>query len=297
MAELISKFYWHWPAVCSYYRQQGHTATTGTNHTLTGTGAVYCNTASLSDPAFDGLALPPVGDTDVIVRFHNASSSTNTQGVVFASTASETGYLLQIQGNSPATVSFWKLGGTGAGFKHSSAGYQTIATGNDSYFYKAEIRDADIKIYSASTVDGLYTLRYTFTDTEHRGTDVRLRSGAISTASTGKHLDYLSVDEIVAPIPDPPPWPDGTYDVSWSANGGADTASSTLYVGDIFEYASPTFCATIKRQSRQNQQVLSMALMLTLMSLALLLHPNNGKYNAHKRNGSINAFCCSGFGH
>ena len=186
--------------------------------------------------------MPPVGDTDVIVRFHNASSSTNTQGVVFASTASETGYLLQIQGNSPATVSFWKLGGTGAGFKHTSSGYETIPTGDDSLFYKAEIRAADIKIYSASTVDGLYTLRYTFADTEHRGTDVRLRSGAISTASTGKHLDYLSVNEIVAPIPDPPPWPDGTYDVSWSANGGADTASSTLYVGGhLFEYSSPAF--------------------------------------------------------
>ena len=229
----------------------GHTNTAGTAFSLSPSGNLYHTGSTLVDPEFDGLSLPPAGDRDLIVRFYHASSANAACGVTFCSTGTGVGYLMQLQGTTPASVSLWKLGGTSSGFIATIFPEQLVDPANYSVFYKAEIRDADIKIYTSSAVDGTYTLRYTYADTEHRGTSLRIRAANTASSTTGKHIDYLSLAEVVTPPADPPPFPDGTYDVSWSANGGADTATSKMYVADIFEYASPTFALRSKAISSE----------------------------------------------
>ena len=217
----------------------GHTNTGATTFGLSG-GAVYNTSAAVVDPEFGGLSLP-TGDRDLIMRFNNESSLNNQCGFTFCSTGSEQGYLLQMYGGTSGIVALYRRGGSSDALLATFSSVETVAVNTSSLFYKVEIRDADLKVYTSPTVDGTYTLRGTYADTEHRGSQLRIRGQVAGASGTGNHVEYASLASYTAPIPDPPPWPDGTYDVSWSANGGADTASSTLYVGDIFQSSVPSF--------------------------------------------------------
>lgn len=187
-------------------------------------GYMYHGSSTLHYMQVVGLVM----SADFDLEFHTERVSTDASRVLaieFFADGTD-GYMLQAQGTSADTLALWK----------KTAGNYSLITSSVTTRNK-------VSLVNRGNVAQLFIndVLWLTLDTDYRGGGLYFRGNGISSGGTGKRMDYIQYDDYVAPPPEPPPWPDGEYDVSWSSDGTADTATSKLFVADIFEFDSPTF--------------------------------------------------------